>query len=458
MRLQFLRAVAVSALLGCTPDRAALEPAYREEIASLVTSRCTSCHSGDAPAGNFRVGSYLDLLGCVNGEPLTAGRDPKLLQALGRPSHATVADARTVLARWLERGAPFSNGGVHSPSFLDPRSSEFHGKFLRDRRFVPMLEAGNADACGKCHAGTPTSGPSAAPGATSCASCHQEKEGVLACTTCHGSAKAARVYPPRDACFFPGKTGGAHAAHVEKSETTPAGVPCQACHPVPADGKPGGTHADGQVHVLLASGTFDPNTKACATKCHAGPGAARPAPAWTDGKMKCGDCHAAPPPAPHPAAGACASCHSPLLHANGRVDLGDGSGKCGACHGTGDDPRPKTGAHAKHAFACDSCHESDAKHPSGTLSVRLVGLAAKGGRTPTFDSTAKSCSTTYCHDLNGGTARTPKWTETLTGCNSCHSSPPPPPHSTSSSCGTAGCHLDALPPASAKHVNGNIDL
>lgn len=445
-RTQFLRVVVGAAIAGCISERAPLEPSYRDDIGPLVAARCASCHSGEAPAGGLGLGSYLDLIGCANGQPLTVGGDPKLLRALDGPSHASVRDTRDVLARWLARGAPASNGGVHPASFVDPRSAARHGKFLRDRRWKPMLDATNADACGKCHAGAAASAASAAPGATTCTTCHRES--VLACNTCHGAAKA---YPPRDACFFPTESGGAHAAHVEPSASTPAGVPCASCHPVPTVGLPGGTHGDGAVQVYLAGGSFDAATKACTTACHAGIGALRPTPKWTD-EVKCGDCHSVPPPA-HPA-GTCANCHSPLLHANGRVDLGDGSGKCGACHGTGDDPRPKTAAHAKHAFDCSTCHATDSKHPNGELSVRLLGLAAKGGRSPVYDPASKSCGSTYCHDLGGGTNRTPKWSETISGCNSCHSSPPPPPHTASAACGTAGCHLDVV----GKHVNGAIDL
>ena len=48
---------------------------------------------------------------------------------------------------------------------------------------------------------------------------------------------------------------------------------------------------------------------------------------------------------------------------NGKVDLGNGSGLCGACHGSGDSPWPSTAAHAAHqnptlaeSLACSSCH------------------------------------------------------------------------------------------------------
>jgi predicted CxxxxCH...CXXCH cytochrome family protein len=151
-----------------------------------------------------------------------------------------------------------------------------------------------------------------------------------------------------------------------------------------------------------------------------------------------------------------------VMHMNGRADRGDGSGKCGACHGTGDDPWPATGAHAKHkapmnavAIGCETCHPAiGGDHPrGGPAVVKLTGLAASGGRSPTFDATAKTCANVYCHDGAGGSLRTPKWSDTIS-CGGCHSSPPPAPHTPSTECGTT-CHVQ---PRATTHVNGRIEL
>lgn len=179
--------------------------------------------------------------------------------------------------------------------------------------------------------------------------------------------------------------------------------------------------------------------------------------------MSCNDCHASPPPNHY--LGACTSCHreadakgtaltQPTLHVNGRVDLGDGSGRCGACHGTGDDPWPATGAHRAHAepksskpVACETCHGVPApgeKHPAGKghATVRLAGLAIHGGRRASYDEENKSCSGTYCHEGVGATIPTPRWTDEagVSSCTGCHATPPALPHAQSSTCGASTCH------------------
>ena len=203
--------------------------------------------------------------------------------------------------------------------------------------------------------------------------------------------------------------------------------------------------------------------------------------------MTCNDCHRAPPANHY--AGACSSCHreanangtalaSPKLHVNGAVDLGDGSGKCGACHGTGDDPWPTTGAHAAHrspsasvAIACDTCHDlPKGKHPTGGgPTVRLFGLATAGARNPTWDPQTKTCGATYCHDGSGATLGAPKWSDgkTASACGGCHSLPPLAPHSSGISCSEITCHSGSttlgvngpvLTMSGAKvHVNGHVD-
>lgn len=199
--------------------------------------------------------------------------------------------------------------------------------------------------------------------------------------------------------------------------------------------------------------------------------------------MTCNDCHASPPYAHY--SGACTNCHreanadgtkltNPTLHANGKVDLGDGSGRCGACHGEGDDPWPKTGAHQAHArandakpVACETCHDIPlGRHPVGTgnAKVRLLGLAVRGGLRATFDPVTKTCTGTYCHEGSGRTEAAPRWTDTSPmTCGSCHGVPPAPPHVQSATCNGAACHegrTNALAITAAgrlAHVDGVID-
>lgn len=77
-------------------------------------------------------------------------------------------------------------------------------------------------------------------------------------------------------------------------------------------------------------------------------------------------------------------------------------------------------AHPKHAqFACTTCHQC-----LGVVSFDPAGLAVKaGGAPPSFDPATKTCTNTYCHG-RGGTTPAPRWTQTLSGCESCHMQPP----------------------------------
>jgi predicted CxxxxCH...CXXCH cytochrome family protein len=171
------------------------------------------------------------------------------------------------------------------------------------------------------------------------------------------------------------------------------------------------------------------------------------------------------------------------LHANGVVDLGDGSGGCGACHGHGDDPTPATGSHPSHArpslaspFACASCHVvpthvSDAGHLDHTLAAEITfgALASARGASPTHAADG-TCSDVACHGsgLGGGTWLTPRWGDAsglAARCGACHSVPPPPPHTSSSSCSATTCQGGYVAPGPvlttegiAVHVNGTVDL
>jgi predicted CxxxxCH...CXXCH cytochrome family protein len=207
--------------------------------------------------------------------------------------------------------------------------------------------------------------------------------------------------------------------------------------------------------------------------------------------MGCNDCHRSPPAQHFP--GACTHCHPQVnaagtslsrgaLHLDGRVELGDGSGRCGACHGSGDSPWPSAGAHAAHQsptlgspVACASCHPvpstiEDPVHLDGTVHVAFSGLALARGAAPTWDGAR--CSSAACHGagLVDPPAVVPQWTDTsgaASRCGACHGIPPSQ-HTSSKSCGDANCHpgevaLDAAGVPSitlagrALHINGVID-
>lgn len=104
-----------------------------------------------------------------------------------------------------------------------------------------------------------------------------------------------------------------------------------------------------------------------------------------------------------------------------------------------------TGAHTKHAaFDCLVCH-----YVGGVLCFDINGPAVSPGNPlPSFDATAKTCSSIACHGMYSGTfsyyfpggdgepelktvsyagsgGSTPSWYTTGLGCTACHGNPPP---------------------------------
>ncbi len=473
-----LAVVALVALAGCSEDRAMpAVPVFDADVAPILQARCVGCHGDTKPAGGWSATSFLSAIACVapSGSPAALPPDDRapILAALGTDPHRTLLDPtqRATVTAWVTGGTPAYHPGVHDPGIIDPRSPGFHGTLLRASRWSAMLDPGDPGACGRCHEGAPARPPgvtSSAPGAPSCTGCHDQAGGVLACSTCHGSG--TKAYPPRDACFFPGDVGGgAHAAHVEASPERSSGLACSTCHPAPGSTVIGGLHGDGVVEVtfdptlVAAGGTYDRATGACAVSCH-DQGGARPRVTWTQpaSAVTCGDCHASPP-AGH-FAGSCTNCHAEAnatgtalsggpLHMNGKVDLGDGSGQCGACHGAGDSPWPLTAAHPAHqtptlttAIACSSCHVVprailDPVHLDGTVHVTFSGLATARGATPIWNGT--TCTNVACHGANlADPAAVPVWNDTSGAeaqCGACHGVPPSE-HTTSTACDRSDCH------------------
>jgi len=490
MRGWIFVAIAATSTVACgTSERAEPAPTYRDEIGPLLADKCASCHQGATPAGGWRATSYVDVIGCLpDGSSAIGGDNPPILRALSTPTHAAVAGVHDRLQQWLRDGAKASSGNVHPAEFFDPRSDNSHAKVLRSKRYAPMLDANDVEACGKCHEGAPNheAGKLPAARATACTSCHSEEKGPQACSTCHGDK--GRAYPPRGTCFHPeAKPDTTHPAHLNKGTVHTSTFDCKTCHPTPDEGKPTTTHADGHVEVWGVG--YDPASKSCSNNCHTQKDGAIPKPVWNESKIACNSCHGAPPKDHYK--GTCTFCHREVnadgtallalnLHFNGKVDLGDGSGKCGACHGVGDDPWPTTGAHQKHKapvgappIACTTCHDPPLptdKHPLGTgvVPVRIVGVATTGARTPMFDPATKTCSAVYCHaGAAGGKFPAPKWTQGKEGgeCGACHSTPPPAPHTTDTGCGGGSfCHVGSVsggvitPLGITKHINGKIDL
>ena len=505
---------AMAVLGGCSDDRVSTStasgPVFDANIAPLLEAHCVSCHGPTNPAAGWSATSFLATIACVepSGAPATqpaASAMAPILLALTTPPHVGLLSAaeQSLLGQWVSAGTPAFVGTVHPPSIIDPRSSAFHGAQLQSQHWAPMLDPTDPGACGRCHAGTPSPVPGvtvASPGAPDCTTCHSQPGGALACSTCHGSG--TRAYPPRDPCFFPGDAdGGSHAAHVEPSMASASGVPCSTCHPTPDAGAGAaiisGTHGDGVLEVVfdparvVGETSFDSATGGCAAGCH-DLGGTSPRPLWTDTTpLDCNSCHLSPPKDHFP--GPCTSCHIEAnatgtalsggpLHMNGRVDLGNGNGTCGACHGTGASPWPTTAAHPAHESPtlsapvdCASCHPvpstvTSPGHLDGIVEVDFTGLAVSRGAAPVWNGT--SCAQVACHGavLPDVPAVVPVWTDdsgAALACTACHRFPPTD-HTASTSCNRSDCHgtevtFDSTGAASisvsgrALHINGLID-
>jgi predicted CxxxxCH...CXXCH cytochrome family protein len=360
-------------------------------------------------------------------------------------------------------------------------------------------------ACGSCHGLPP---PFPHPAHDDCGLCHADvidSNAVFThpnrhvngrveleppgCSSCHGSQ--GDPAPPRDLSGSSDTSSpgvGAHRIHLSPASSRP--LACEECHRVPTElAQPG--HLDGSgVEVEVAGlGTrggrdphYDPITRSCAdTYCH---GSAEQPPVWNDALERgCANCHAMPPPPPHPAMENCGACHSPVAgldengavvireaarHVDGQLDVREPDA-CNACHG---DPggeglraaapprdtfeRSETeergvGAHAAHVLAtgrarplgCAECHVvPETSRALGHVDTKLPAEVAFSGIAFAFDAEPSyedgTCRNTYCHGgsfiggrPSGGGHVHPSWTlvdASQTACDGCHGMPPPLPH------------------------------
>jgi predicted CxxxxCH...CXXCH cytochrome family protein len=363
--------------------------------------------------------------------------------------------------------APTDSGiSVHQAGWTDPESEQFHGT---------QIAAGGSDmrSCQKCHGADYSGGVTG----VSCTTCHTDNAGPENCTTCHGGPNSPA--PPTDlagntASSSPGV--GAHAKHV-LGGSTGAKVWCYECHTVPGSVYDAG-HVDSELPAevpmngpLARSATavsplpvHDYGTLTCAnTYCHGNwkfrktdsrmpfifvdsvITGANASPIWTGGsdEAACGSCHALPPAGHKPfELNECASCHSPVvdadgniadksLHVNGTVNVGFGEQTtCHTCHGSADSPAPPTdlagntvttapgvGAHAAHlsggrlstVVSCDQCHTLPESieapgHMDSDLpaEVPMDGSLARNptdgvAPLPVHDAGALTCANAYCH-------------------------------------------------------------
>jgi predicted CxxxxCH...CXXCH cytochrome family protein len=164
--------------------------------------------------------------------------------------------------------------------------------------------------------------------------------------------------------------------------------------------------------------------------------------------------------------GDCQACHG-ADYKGGAVGVGctasgchtRGVEDCGTCHGGPAGPRPATGAHERHGRFCAECHHVPGAvqgHIDGVAEVVFAGLATAGGKSPSWDPAAQTCSQTYCHVDASPVWKKPE--DTTTPCDACHGEPPAS-HArwsfvaTPSGCGS--CH--PVPPDPA-HIDGKLDV
>ena len=346
---QFLTAaLLVSASLpaaGCTEERQLEEPPLVfADVDPLLQENCVGCHAEPFPAAAYSVEDYFLTIRCIpdpDGPPATLPPDPTalILEALERPDHADFLDAQDTetLVTWVVQGAVPNPRSTHPAQWNDPRTDDWHGNYLRDTEWQPIVDPERGDACGLCHAGSPAPVDEVTvypPGATDCTDCHSLPGGVMACGTCHGDG--LRAYPPRDQCYFRGPPAGyAHESHAEPSANNPSGLDCQACHFGEDFSMLEGRHGNGEVDVVFQpawgpDASYDFDTKGCTTTCHVR-GGTTPEVAWDQEglELDCNACHQNPP-AGH-ATIACNNCHRGINaagtqltieapHINGRVD------------------------------------------------------------------------------------------------------------------------------------------
>ncbi|WP_428262480.1 CxxxxCH/CxxCH domain c-type cytochrome [Haliangium sp.] len=302
----------------------------------------------------------------------------------------------------------------------------------------------------------------------------------LGCSgTCHGDEDSTA--PPLD---IEGGTDtesigvGAHRSHINPAPTFHRAVQCDDCHTVPAAVGDDG-HLDGDDvaeltfgDVATANGTaasWDRDNTTCTVYCHGASledgGGSLTTPDWTrvdDTQNRCGTCHGAPPPEPHPSDTNCGTCHptmkpgtleflDPASHINGELDVVDGAldAVCGSCHGEGDEsspPRdlagntersaPGVGAHRQHVgdsdwhrdLSCVQCHVvpvqvDDPDHIDGDNIAEMTFDTLNP--TASYDRDNVTCTNVYCHSDGGKEFETMVWTDDVTlDCDSCHDDRP----------------------------------
>lgn len=504
-RTSFATTALVLLAFGCSKERPVDDGVracftWKDDVNAQVQDRCTRCHSGDKPAGNYDTSTYFSVLKDKTGTAVAIAGDEMspLFTALGTATHVPVSDLTPTLRNWVvDCKVAYTKTPVHPHGIADPDSADFHGKLVVEINY-------NLGFCAKCHGSDFAGGTANAP----CTACH--KKGPTDCGTCHGE-------PPET---------GAHVAHVKGTSVLAKAFDCTECHTKPAlytdvghifaaDGSlvklppetnivKFGATADKSYAGVTRGGpaTWDHDAGTCSNVyCHGGAFAADTnavdiTPKWKGGPTEaaCGACHGLPPSSHK--IGDCTICHSKVVapgqmqgtwniidnsrHLDGNVSLGDESGQCWACHGSPNNPAPPrdlhgssdpasvtVGAHTVHLtaphglrgpVACGDCHlvpknVGDPGHLDSALPAEVFpqtiaagSLAFSDGAKPVWDRTAASgkgtCANVYCHGggTKLGTDQSPNTKHTPVWLGG----------STEAQCGA--CH--GAPPVNAEHMPG----
>lgn len=339
-------------------------------------SGCTSCHGSEQNAappsdiqGNLEitalgVGAHqAHLAGGKFGRPLECAECHTVPEKVTDEAHADASPAEVTLVGVAQTQAHAASWDRASATCTD---SWCHGPSPGDARPSPVWNASHDIDCQSCHGAPP---PAPHPQMSNCSHCHADVvgpdnttivdknrhvDGIVdasfsqSCTSCHGDTNPA---PPLD---VEGESAtsvagvGAHQAHVIGSGRARA-VKCAECHVVPDEVLAPG-HVDSArpaelrfsgVAVAFGAAPVYSGGSCQMTSCHGGgfpaghpSGGALTTPSWTivDGSQAaCGNCHALPPPAPHPLPSyPCSECHKnvaadglsftrPELHVDGVV-------------------------------------------------------------------------------------------------------------------------------------------
>ena len=381
---------------------------------------------------------------CSGGTPtctLSAGADKAVVAVFGPPGSG--------------HSMPFPNA-AHGPAFLAsvkpdaPKCTTCHGSTFDGQSIAPSCNACHAAAghpdwqneCTFCHGAPPTTAahPVVSADLNGCAVCHPDT------VTSAGAIVAGGKHMDGEIQFTGGHAPGfgspsVHApAYFDFLGSVPGAKNCTGCHGQTYGGAPG-----------------YPSCNAC----HASAG-------WVNWQQSCSFCHGL-------VNDTTKGGYDFALHPEWAAPPYDVDGRVKGTNG------PAVGAHQAHVatnairapIACSECHvvPATAIHTlNGSIDITFGPLSQSDQAHPTFNSSTLTCSATYCHGNFSygsvqGTAASPSWGQTLTGCTSCHGMPPTG-HKTvgASAAGCSTCHPDTVLPSGAidlvkgRHVNGVNDV